>query len=190
MKPFLAQRGLAFAMLATLLMVVGCASIDDGGRTMTFSEAEIGRLLAERGPMQRRLLEVLDVRVDNPRVRLLPFSNRLSTELAVATTERLSGKTYRGRMSVDYGLRYDDLAKAIRMTQVKVNDLHIDDLPSPKESGISRLGTLIAEQLLEDAVLYRFKPSDLKTAEGRGVKPGDISVTSKGVQITLAPLER
>jgi len=188
MKTFAALRGVAFALLAALL-IAGCASVDSA-RTMTFSEAEIGRLLQERAPMTRRLLEVLDVRVENPRVRLLPFSNRLSTDLDVATTERTSGKTYKGRMSVDYGLRYDDLAKAIRMTEVRVNELEIAGLPSPRQSGLSRLGTLIAEQLLEDAVVYRFKPGELMSAEGRGVKPGDISVTSRGVQITLPSVER
>ena len=76
------------------------------------------------------------------------------------------------------------------MTQVRVNKLQIDSLPSPEKTGLNRLGSLIAEQLLNDAVLYRFKPNDLKNAEGRGYKPSAVAVTSRGVEVTLAPINR
>jgi hypothetical protein len=180
------------ALRATLLLVLvavlaACASVN-APRTMTFSEADMARLLEQHGPFQRRLLEVLDVRINRPTVKLLPFSNRLASELEVTTTERMSGKTYPGRIAVEYGLRYDEQDKVIRMTQVKVNKLQIDNLPSPQHSGLSRLGTLIAENVLDDAVLYRFKPADLKSAEGKGYKPGAVTVTSRGVEVTLAPV--
>ena len=43
-------------------------------------------------------------------------------------------------------------------------------------------------RLLDDLQLYRFKPGDLKSAEGYGFKPGAVTVTSRGVEITLAPI--
>lgn len=176
-------------LAVTTFFLVACASLS-GPKTMTLSEGDIARMLESHGPFQKRLLEVLDVKVNRPNVHLLPESNRLSTDLDVSTTERVSGKTYSGRMAVDYALRYDEAMQAIRMTQVRVNNLQLDNLPSPQQSGLTRLGTLIAEQLLNDAVLYRFKPSDLKNAEGRGYKPGAVTVTSRGVEVTLAPISR
>lgn len=184
------QRIASLLLVAAIgLFLSACASVM-GPRTMTFSEADITRLLESHPPFQKRLLEVLDVRVNRPSVRLLPESNRLSTDLDVSTTERISGKTYSGRMAVDYALRYDEAAQAIRLTQVRVNRLQIDNLPSPEKNGLNRLGALIAEQLLNDAVLYRFKPNDLKNAEGHGYKPGAVTVTSRGVEVTLAPIGR
>ena len=44
----------------------------------------------------------------------------------------------------------------------------------------------MAERLLEGATLYRFKPEDLRTAQGLGVKPAAVTVTSRGVEVTLA----
>jgi hypothetical protein len=178
-----------FLLALVALLVSACASLG-GSRTITFTDADLARMLEQHGPFQRRLLDVLDVRVNRPTVRLLPESNRLASDLEVTTTERLSGKTYPGRMSVEYGLRYDDELKAVRLTQVRVNKLQIDNLPSPEKTGLNRLGALIAEQLLDGAVLYRFKPADLKNAEGRGVKPSSVSVTSRGVEIALAPVNR
>jgi hypothetical protein len=180
----------AFLLLALSAFILAACSTLGGSRVITFSDADMARMLEQHGPFQRRLLEVLDVRINRPSVRLLPESNRLSTELEVSTTERISGKTYPGHIAVNYGLRYDEPTQAIRMTQVRVDRLQIDNLPSPDKSGLTRLGALIAEQLLDDAVIYRFKPSDLKNAEGRGVKPSAVAVTSRGVEITLAPVSR
>ena len=180
----------AFLLLALSSVILAACSTLGGTRVITFSEADMARLLEQHGPFQKRLLEVLDVRINRPSVRLLPESNRLSTELEVVTTERISGKTYPGHIAVDYALRYDEAAQAVRITHVHVDRLQIDNLPSPEKTGLNRLGALIAEQLLDDAVLYRFKPSDLKNAEGRGVKPSAVTVTSRGVEITLAPITR
>jgi len=175
------------AFIAALL--AACASLG-GAKTIIYSEADIARMLESHPPFQRRLLDVLDVKVNRPTVRLLAGANRLSTDLDVTTTERVSGKTYSGRMTVDYALRYDDSMQAIRLTQVRVNKLQLDNLPSPEKGGLNRLGALIAEQLLDEAVLYRFRPSDLKNAEGRGYKPGAVTVTSRGVEVTLEPISR
>jgi len=178
-----------FSILIVTFVLTGCASLTRP-HTITFSEADMARLMNQHGPFERRLLEVLDVRINRPTVRLLPQTARLASDFEAVTTERVSGKTYQGRLSIDYGLRYDDFLQAIRLSQVHVNDLRIAGLPSPQQAGLHRLGALIAEEMLEGAVIYRFKPSDLKTAEGRGLRPGDVAVTSKGVQITLSPISR
>ncbi len=71
-----------------------------------------------------------------------------------------------------------------------MNELQLNDVPADKRSGLRNLGTLIAENMLDDAVLYRFKPADLKSAEGYGLRPGAVNVTSRGVEVTLAPAGR
>jgi hypothetical protein len=179
----------ALLALALAALLAACAT-RDGSRTMTFSEADLARMLEQHGPFQRRLLEVLDVRVQNPTMRLMPQSNRLASSFDVAATERVSRRTLSGRLAIEYGLRYDDVDKAIRMTQVRVNQFQLNDVPSDKKGGVQNLGALIAEHMLDDAVLYRFRPGDLKNAEGVGLKPGNVEVTSRGVQVTLAPVGR
>jgi len=179
---------LALSAAALLIVIAGCASVA-GPRTLVLGVADLNRLLDEHGPFQRRLIDVLDVRVQHPKVRLLPDSNRLASDFEVGLTERVSGRSYNGRMAIDYGLRYDDTVQAIRLTQVRVNRLEVDKLPSQSQSGLGNLGKLIAENLLDDAVLYRVRPEDLKSAEGRGYKPGNIAITSRGVELTLVPIE-
>jgi hypothetical protein len=185
MKPFNWMRLAALAMC--VIVIGGCATVS-GTRTITFNETELARLMERNAPVDRRLLDVLDVHVSVPRVKLLPETNRLATELDVRTTERVSGRAYQGRIGFDYALRYDEAAQAIRLTQVRVNKFELDNVPSPNMRAFSRLGTLIAETMLDDLVLYRFKPADLKSAGGYGYKPGAVTVTSRGIEVTLAPV--
>jgi hypothetical protein len=187
MKKNLSTLQRLLCVLAAAAAVGACATLG-GGRVMTFSQADMARLLEQHGPFERRLLEVLDVRVQRPTVRLLNLTDRLNSTFDVVATERLSRSTLRGRMDVDYGLRYDAEEKAIRMTDVRVNSLLLDDVPAEKRAGTRNLAEVIAEHLLEDTVLYRFKASDLRSAEGRGLKPADVRVTSRGVEVRLAPL--
>ena len=176
-------------VLAAWLGLAGCAGLG-GPRIFTFTEADLTRLLERHAPFEKRFMELLDVRIAAPRVRLLPESNRIGTEMDVSTSERLSGRAYQGRIGFDFGLRYDDGEGAIRLNQVRVSQFQIDNAPPAMQSRINRLGGLIAEQLLENLVLYRFKPADLKTAEGLGLRPGGLAVTARGVEVTLAPISR
>jgi len=168
-----------------LLCLTACAGFG-GPRVITFSEADIGRALARQVPVERRLLEMFDVRIGVPSVRLLPESNRLASELDVDVGDRLGGRNWRAHLALDYALRYDEADTAIHLSNVRVRQLQADP-DAPSRQG-ERIASLVAERLLEGVALYRFKPEDLRTAQGLGVKPGAVTVTSRGVEVTLAPL--
>ena len=155
---------------------------------ITLDEAELARRVARHFPLERRAFDLLELRVEAPQVTLQPDTNRLATELDVQAVERLSARRYRGRLALDHGLRYDEAAQAVRLADVRVHRLQFDGAPEQFQPLLERLGTLLAEQVLRDAVIYRFKPEDLDQAGRRGYKPGAVTVTARGVEITLAPL--
>lgn len=176
---------LAAAAVGALLLA-GCASVS-GPRVITLGEADIARLVAKNFPMERRALEILELRIDAPRVGLLPQSNRLSTEFDVQATERLSARRYQGRMALEYALRFDEQQQAVRLADVRVRTLQFDGAAERLQPLVDRLGSLLAEQVLRDAVIYRFKPEDLEKAGRRGYQPSAVTVTARGVEITLEP---
>ena len=112
------KRRILLPALAVLL-AAGCAGLG-GPKVIVLDEAEIARLVAKNFPLERRALEVLELRLDTPRVALQPERNRLSTELALEATERLSARRFRGQLAMDYGLRYDEAAQAVRLADVRV----------------------------------------------------------------------
>lgn len=174
-------------LLLPALALAGCAGLA-GPKVVTLDEAELARLVARNFPLERRALEVLELRLDAPRVALLPQSNRLATEFEVQALERLSARRYLGRLALEYGLRYDEAAQAVRLADVRVRRLQFDGASESLQPLLDRLGSLLAEQVLRDAVIYRFKPEDLEKAGRRGYRPGAVTVTARGVEITLVPL--
>jgi hypothetical protein len=185
----------ASKLALTMLCVVGagCATVL-GPRTITLTEADVARQIAKLYPLERKLLGELTVRVEAPRVKLLSINNRIATDLDFSGSLDRSGKVSRGTIALDYALRFDDAAQAVRMTQVRVVrvqiDGRVDNMNDRPKAVVDKFGALLAEQLLNDAAIYRFKPEDLKAAEGKGYKPGSVTVTSRGVEITMVPVTR
>lgn len=179
------RAGLAALSLCALVLG-GCANLG-GPRTITLSETELSQLIDKQFPLDRRMLEVLDVKVTRPRLKLLPESNRLATELDVSAVDRLFGRSMRGALALDYALRYDEVSQAVRLTQVRVNRFELDMVPESMRGVANRLGALLAEQLLSDFAIYQLKPETLKAAGVMGVQPGAVTVTARGVELTLTP---
>lgn len=173
-------------LLAVTVALAACATLG-GVRTLTLSEAELNERLQRQLPIERRLLELLEVRLSEPRLQLLPQSNRLALALDVSSRERLSGRSHQGHLALDFALRYDEPSQSIRLDQVRVNEFLIQDLPPRQQAQIGRLGSLLAEQLLKDLAIYRFKAKDLQAAQGLGYAPGGVTVTTRGVEVTLVP---
>lgn len=171
-------------LLAGPALLAGCAS---GLRTVTLDEAELNRLIGSHFPQQQRLLEVAELTVDTPRVWLIPERNRLGTRLGVHGGERWLGRPLAGGLTLDAALRYDPSDATIRLTQVKVEQFALDagsaSLPVP----LQFLASQVAQRALEDMAVYQIRPEQLERLNGAGFKPGAVTVTARGVEVTLAP---
>ncbi len=202
------------AAAAPLGLLVACSALT-GPTVITLTEAELAALIARSFPITRRVLEVIDVQMLAPRLRLLPAQNRLSVDLTVASQERIFGKTGRGQLVFDSALRFEPRDATVRLTQVRVQQLNLDTggaLPAapgapatavvpaapPAQSGAAaaspagptgsatRLGTALAERALEDLSIYRVPADRLASLRQLGLQPGAVTITARGLEITLA----
>ena len=194
--PCLPRRQALILTAGTILVPVlgggglaGCAGL--GGPTViTLDEAQLNRLVARQFPQQRRLLEVLDVEASQPRLQLLAERNRLALQLAVLARDRLLGSRQTGRLDFDSALRFEPSDQSLRLTQVRVSQLRLDDASAPAEALAGRLGRVLGERLLEDLSVYQLAADQQDRLRQRGLQPGAVTVTARGVEITLAPLAR
>ena len=186
-QPWLARSFGRWLAVLLLVALAGCAGLG-GPRTITLSEAELADRIERQFPVDRRLLELLDVRVSAPRVRLLPEANRVAAGFDVATVERMFGAALHGRLELDFGLRYDDVQQAIRLSDVRVQRIDFGPASPVLPGGLQRIGGFVAEQLLEGMVVYSPRPEDLQAARRRGLRPGSVGVTPRGIELTLVPL--
>jgi hypothetical protein len=177
------------AIAAPAFVLLGCGSV--GPRTVELSQARLQELVARHFPVDKRLLDVIDLTLDSPRVGLQPEANRISVEVALrangggAIQSRLSGS-----LLVSEGLRFETSDNTVRLVDVQVERFVIDGLPASWQRQLDRLGKPLARGLLEDQVLYTLRPKDVAALEGRGLRPGDLRVTASGVEITLVAVAR
>ncbi len=176
------------ALLLLPSLLVGMSACATSPRTLTFSQADLTRWAQTRFPMDRKMLEVLDVTLSNPQFSLRPESNRLAAVLDLSGKDRLFGRSFTGQLAFDGSLLFDANEQAIRLADVKVSQLKLDGLPSAVQSAVQGLGPLLVQQVFERQPLYRFKPEDLQRAAAAGLKPGALQITGRGIELSLVPL--
>lgn len=179
--------GAAFLIIGLAPGLGACAAGNGGVRTQLLTQQRLNELLAGQFPYTRSLGGLAELSLRSPRLGLLPASNRLTTACDLVLSENIARTRYSGGMDLDYGLRFDAQAGAIRMADVRVNQLRIDQVPRAQQQLISQYAPRIAEQLLADLVIYRFPPEQLELARNLGLAVGALQVTREGLSIEMLP---
>ena len=175
-----------------------------GPRLITLGEAELADRVARLFPQTRRLLDLLDIELSTPRLRLLPESNRLALALWLRSRERLLGKAGHGQLAFDCALRWAPQDASLRLTQLRVQQLWFEAGPGPATppmptgvpptaaagprdaSGAApRLGPMLVEKVLDELVIYRLAAEPQARLREAGLAPGAVTVTARGLEITL-----
>jgi len=178
--------GRAVALLLAATLLSGCVQLA-GPRSVVFSEAELQQMLERKFPLDRRLLEVMEVQVSQPRLSLLPERDRLALDLQADATDRLFASAFHGRLALESGLRLDPQDGSIRLSQVRVTTFTLDKDGVPPRLPLQRLGAVLAEKVLEDTVIHQLKPEQMERLTRAGYRPGQIDITPAGIVISVVP---
>ena len=176
---------LCAAVLALLALLSGCAGIMT--HDVDISESQLTLLMARQFPMERKVMEVIDLNITNPVLTLIPQANRVGTELDVTAVDRLFGSAAMGHVKLDYGLRFQPSDHTIRMTQVRVRELTLSSGSNELRGAAQRIGGLVAENALENLVLYRMKPAQADEMDRLNLVASPITVTPQGLHMTVSP---
>ncbi len=163
-----------------LALLAGCAGLS-GPREVRVSSDELQRAIERQYPQQRRLLEIVDVTVARPVLRLLPERKRIATDLELSAVERLGGRIVRGRLALEYALRYEPTDASVRMTGVRVQDVQLQLDAGPLSATGTRLAGLLAERLLEDFALYRADAERVRLLQRLGITSAEVEVQRDGL---------
>ncbi len=180
------RAALRWGGFAALPSLAACASIL-GPRTVVITKEELSEKIAKPFPVTNRILDLLDVKAQAPRLQFKPQDNRVGTEFDLSATDNLFRKTYQGTIGVSFGLRFEPKDLTLRLTRVTVDQINLAGLPSGMQRYLTKLGAWIAEDRLQDFPVHQFKPEDLRTADRMGYEVGHIQVTDKGLEVRLNP---
>ena len=181
------RGAMALSSLGLPGLWVGCASPVPS--EFTLSERQILAALSERFPANRRVLEIFDVRLASPKLKLLPAEDRLMLGFDLGIQERLlASRAFKGHLMFSSGLRFEAGDATIRLARVRRENIALDGLPSLLASSVNRWGGLLAEELLDGAVVHTIDRAAIDRAARLGVRPGALKVTDGGVTMTLEPI--
>ncbi len=166
------------------VLLCGCAT-SFGPRSLDISLAQLQQALERQLPIDRRVLELFDVRLDHPQLRL--EGGRLGMTLDAAVKPMLASRSWDGRFSLSGVPRLDLAQRAVVLSEVRVDDLTVNGLPSIYGKQIGRLGSVLIEQLMPELPLYRFGPADFQYL-GTRFQPTNINTGPNGLVITFEPV--
>lgn len=177
------RRLLRWLLLAWLLALLAACATRPGSLDIPRSRLEAA--LARRFPYEDRRTGLFVVNVGLPRLELQPEFNRVRLEFPLEASDRIVRATTRGELGVSFALRYEPSDASLRAANVRVDRLALQGFPSEFRGPLEAVGSLVAENLLEGAVLHTFRAEDL--ARAQGWTPGAIRVMPGGVHIDLVP---
>ncbi|MBS0445993.1 MAG: DUF1439 domain-containing protein [Proteobacteria bacterium] len=178
-------RGARVVWLALLLSA--CAGVL-GPRTIVLSEDELQALIARHFPFSNRMLDVLQVDVDLPRISIRQDTERIAVLLRVRTRGSFPKTPYVGTLALTCGVRFEPGDNSVRLADVRVERFEIEGASADVQRLLGPIGRMVTEQALEGRAIYALRAKDLAAVEGHGYRPGGVRVTHAGVEITLVPL--
>lgn len=176
-------------LIPAALSLNGCAGVNRlmGTRTIEITQAQLLAKLGQQFPMRNQVLEVFEVTAQLPRLTMRPEDNRVLADLDLAATDRLFGRSYQGSLWLSFGLRYEPRDQTIRLNQLTIDKVAVQGLPDSAQRQLTRLGSWLTEERLQNYVVHRLSPDDLRRADAYGLAVSDIKITPRGLAIVLAP---
>ena len=182
----MAVRLLLTGVIATL---AACASMRSAlaPSTVEISRDELLKKLGQQFPMRNQILDVFDVTANSPRLTMQPDANRVLADIDLSATDRWFKRQYQGSLWLSFGLRYEPRDQTIRLANVTIDKVSVHGLPDSYQRQMTRIGSWLTEDRLQDYVVHRFTPEELKRADEHGLTVADIKITQRGLAIKLAP---
>lgn len=178
-----ARRSLLGVLLAIPLS--GCAALGPP-RSIEVPEARLRELVGARFPIERRLLDIVDLRVARPRLRLDAAADRIRIDLDVRLAERVAGGAYDGALASSAALRFEASDATLRLAEVRVERFDLEHVPALWQRRIDDIARPAAAALLEGAVVYRLPEDTAARLADLGLGVAGVHVTPQGLRIDLA----
>lgn len=170
-------------LVVLLAMLAACATL----LPMQEFEIPLSRLQRDmdtRFPINHRYLELFDVALTQPKLSLRPESDRVVVGFDAKVLSPFTNKPVEGKMQVSGQLRIDQQRRALVLADPRLESL--GSLTDAGNGKLARLGVILAEDLLNNRVLYSFAP-DAFVVAGQRFNPTRITTRENGLVVSFEP---
>jgi hypothetical protein len=181
------HRFTALILMVTAVLLAACATLL-GSQNLEIPLSKIQESIANRVPIDKRVVQLLDIRITNPQVALQPGTNRLLTSMDTSISPPLTSKSFAGSIAISGQLEIDPARQAVVLADPRVERFTVNGLDPLYANQLTRIGNLLAEQLLENVALYTFKPEQLHYA-GVPFQPARITTGPNSIVVTFEPVK-
>lgn len=179
--------------LAKLLMVgllgicAGCSGLF-GPRDVVLPLPRLQQALDTRFPYSNRYLALFDVTLSRPRLALRPESERIEIRMDVNFIPVLTNQSWNGSLAISGSLQVNPGQQALVLAQPRIEQFELEGVDPVYAGQLGRLGSVLAQQFLNEVALYRFEASDFRHA-GVDFRPARIVVRPDALVVTFEPVK-
>lgn len=175
------------AVLGCAVLLASCANLA-GPRQVELPLSKLQAGIERRFPLNNHLMELFDVQLTRPQVRLMPDSGRVGLDMDASVAPPFLRQSWRGSMGLSGRLVIDMGRGAILMAEPRVERFAIDGVDGPRQRQLEKAANVLMQQVVTDLPVYSFKMEDLRFA-GIQFTPTRIATTASGLVVTLEPLK-
>ncbi len=183
-------RNLNFPLIiavAVTFFLAGCATVA-GPRQVAVPVEQLQKSLAQKFPISQRYLDLVNVKVGNPRLQLLANTNRVTTALDATVSPVIAARQMTGTFTLS-GIPVVDVARnAVILREPRMEKLTLDGVDEALTLQLAKIGDALAQKILADVPIYQFDPGQLKLS-GVQYLPTVIATTPQALVVTFEPVK-
>lgn len=178
-------QGLSLLALPVATFDAALAGYNFFTSSYTLSKEDLQARLDTRFPMQLGAKELVALELTAPLLSLDAKTNRVMITAKMGVTSGLfKPQRMAGTLGISSALKYDAAAQSILLDQPSTDRLDMDGLSERGAELLTRMGTYLIRQALQDQPLYVFKPEQLKFGF-KTYEPSGIKVVEDGIAVTV-----
>ncbi len=177
----------ALLVIGLIFVATGCASLI-GPQDKEVPLSRLQQALQNKFPFNNRYLDLFDITVSNPKLSLQPDTNRVVTAFDARVSPAFLKQAWQGKLVLSGALKIDATRNAVVLTEPRLENLSLDAATGSNAGKLAKLGTQLAEDLLNNTVIYTFKPEDFFIA-GMRFAPTKITTRANALVVSFEPLK-
>lgn len=170
-----------------LLGVTGCAGLL-GPRDVVLPLPRLQQAIESRFPYDERYLGLFDVTLRQPHLTARPDANRVALQLATRVVPVLTNQSWDGSLILSGSLQVNAEARTLVLAQPRIEQFALQGVDAAYASQISRIGSVLVQQLLTEVPLYHFDAADFRHL-GVNFMPVRIMVRADALMVTFEPVK-
>jgi hypothetical protein len=177
---------LALTGILLALAIGGFVYLRGTTYVLAIPEADLQHRLAERMPMQRSVLGIIQITLDNPRVALVEGSNRVDAGLDITlnVTMGRQARPLGGTIDVSGGVRYQAEGGQLFLTDPVIEQFQVQGVPEQHAARVREALQAGLAEYFATRPIYTLRKTDARQAAAR-LLLRDIEVVDRELVITL-----